>query len=174
MLPLQILYLNLLMHTFPALGLTLEPAEARVMQRPPVPRSTALLPPLRLASVIWHGLIISLVTAAIGSWGLRHGGIEHARSLTFATLATALLLHVFCDRSPRMFRGWWAWRNRTLLVFVTVALGLQLLALYLPPLRRLLSLTSFDAHDWLGILGSAAASVFAIELSKGVFRAADE
>lgn len=169
LLPLQILYLNLLMHTFPAMGLTLEPADPEVMKRPPLLRAAALLSPVRMAAILWHGVIISIAAAAIGAWGLHHGGEAHARSLAFATLATSLLLHAFCDRSPRPFRGFAAWRNPTLLVFIGVALGLQFLALYLPGLSRLLAMTGFKPHDWLGIVGAAASTVVAVELSKWAF-----
>jgi Ca2+-transporting ATPase len=170
LLPLQILYLNLLMHTFPALGLTLEPADPEVMRQPPLPRASALLPPARLAAVLWHGLVIAALTLAVSSWAIHHGGIEHGRSLTFAVLATALLLHAFSDSSPRAFAGWLLWRKPTLVIFVGLALALQALALYLPPLRRLLSMTALDWHDWLGILGAAVASVLVIEVSKRTFR----
>lgn len=166
LLPLQILYLNLLMHTFPALGLTLEPADPDVMKRPPLERAAALVTPVRMAAIIWHGVIISIAAVAIGAWGLHHGGEAHARSLAFATLASSLLLHAFSDRSARPFRGFAARRNPTLLVFIGVALGLQFLALYLPGLSRLLSMTEFNPHDWLGIVGAAAGTVLAVELSK--------
>ncbi|HRI55075.1 MAG TPA: HAD-IC family P-type ATPase, partial [Pseudomonadota bacterium] len=139
LLPLQILYLNLLMHTFPAFGLTRERASLDLLQRAPPRREAALLSPTRLAAILWHGTIIAIAAVAIGAWGLHHEGAAHGRSLAFATLATALLLHAFSDRSPRPFRGWAAWRNPALLGCVAVALALQLLALYLPGLRSLLA-----------------------------------
>ncbi len=166
LLPLQILYLNLLMHTFPALGLTLEPASPDILKRAPLRREAALLSPARLAAILWHGIIIGIAAVAIGAWGLHHEGEAHGRSLAFATLATSLLLHAFSDRSPRPFRGWAAGRNPTLLVCVGTALVLQFLALYLPALRQLLAMTPFTVGDWLGVLAAAAGSVLAVELSK--------
>ena len=166
LLPLQILYLNLLMHTFPALGLTLERASPDILERAPLRRAAALLSPARLAAILWHGIIIGIAAVAVGAWGLHHEGEAHGRSLAFATLATSLLLHAFSDRSPRPFRGWAAGSNPTLLGCVGVALALQFLALYLPALRSLLAMTHFTVGDWLGVLAAAAGSVFAVELSK--------
>jgi Ca2+-transporting ATPase len=166
LLPLQILYLNLLMHTFPALGLTLEPSDPEVMQRPPVRPGAALLSPVRMGAILWHGIIIAIGAVAIGAWGLHHGGEAHARSLAFAALATSLLLHTFADRSSRPFQGWHAWRNPTLLLCVGAALSLQFVALYLPTMRRLLAMTDFTLHDWVGILSAVAGTVVAIEVSK--------
>ena len=165
-LPLQILYLNLLMHTFPALGLTLEHASSEVMQRPPLRPGAALLSPVRIAAIMWHGIIIAAAAVSVGAWGLHHEGEAHGRSLAFATLATSLLLHTFADRSQRPFRGWNAWRNPTLLLCVGAALSLQLLALYLPALRGLLAMTRFTPVDWIGILGAAASTVITVEVSK--------
>ena len=169
LLPLQILYLNLLMHTFPALGLTLERASPDVMMRPPVPRKAALLSPTRMAEILWHGIIIGIAAVSTGAWGLHHQGEAHARSLAFATLATSLLLHAFSDRSPRPFGGWAVWRNPTLLVCVGIAMSLQFLALYLPGLRSLLTMTHFTFGDWIGILIAAAGTVLAVEVSKWAF-----
>ncbi len=166
LLPLQILYLNLLTHTFPALGLALEPREPEVLNRPPLPRHARLMPPSRLASILWHGVIISGATLAVGAWGLAHGGEPHARTLIFATLATALMLHTFSDRSPKVFGGW-AWgRNPMIFGFVGLAVLLQLLAIYLPPLRDLLGMTPLDAQDWLNVLVAALVVTVAVELSK--------
>lgn len=103
---------------------------------------------------------------AVGAWGLHHGGEAHGRSLAFATLASSLLLHTFADRSSRPFRGWNAWLNPTPLLCIGAAFSLQLVALYLPALRRLLAMTDFGLHDWIGILSAAASTVVAVEISK--------
>jgi Ca2+-transporting ATPase len=166
---LQILYLNLLMHTFPALGLTLERANPEVMQRAPLPLKASLLPPARMAAILWHGVVIGVAAVAVGAWGLHHEGEAHGRSLAFATLATSLLLHSFSDRSSRPFGGWAVWRNPTLLACVGVALALQLLALYLPGLSRLLTMTRFTVSDWLAVLCTAVGTVVAVEVSKWAF-----
>lgn len=167
LLPLQILYLNLLMHTFPALGLTLEKSNPAVMLSGPIEKEASLLSPAKMGSILWHGIIIGVAAVAVGAWGLHHGGEEHGRSVAFAALATSLLLHVFSDRSERPFAGWRAvWKNPILLACVGTALTLQLLALYLPGLRKLLAMTPFTGHDWLGILAAALGTVLAIEVSK--------
>lgn len=166
LLPLQILYLNLLTHTFPALGLAMEPPSPSVMRRPPLPRKALLLPPARLASILWHGLILAVATLALGAWGMRHGGLEHGRTLVFATLATSLMLHTFSDRSPRPFGGWRFGGNRLLLVFVGMAVLLQLLALFWPSLRDLLGMTPLAPGDWMGVGIAALVTLVAVEVSK--------
>lgn len=166
LLPLQILYLNLLTHTFPALGLAMEPPSAEVMHQPPLPRKALLLPPARLGSILWHGVIMASATLAMGAWGLRHGGGEHARTLVFVALASALLVHTFSDRSPKPFGGWFCGRNWQLLGFVGMAVALQLLAITLPPLRDLLGMSALDPSDWGGVTAAVLVTLLAVEISK--------
>ncbi|HEY3452028.1 MAG TPA: cation-transporting P-type ATPase [Myxococcales bacterium] len=166
LLPLQILYLNLLMHTFPALGLTLEPASPEVMTRPPLPRRASLLPPGRLATILSHSVIMSVATLSIGAWGLHHEGESHARTLVFATVATTLLLHVFSDRSVKPFGGLRWGGNPMLFAFLAAAVGMQLTAIYVPAISRRLDMTPFNPDDWLAILIAAFISLVAVETSK--------
>jgi Ca2+-transporting ATPase len=169
LMPLQLLYLNLLMHSFPALGLATEPADRQAMERPPLPRNAALLPPGRLASILWQAVLLAVATLSVGYWALAHGGEAHGRTLIFSALATALLCHTLSDRSPRVFGGWRA-RNGLLFVFLGLAALMQLIAIYVPGLRGALGLTPLVAHDWVAIAGVAIVTVLAIELSKPAFR----
>jgi Ca2+-transporting ATPase len=166
LLPLQILYLNLLTHTFPALGLALEPAEPDIMQRPPLPVAESLLPPARLASLLWHGLIIAVVSLTIGSWGLREAGEAHGRTLVFMTLGFSLLWHTLSDRMPRPFGGWYWGQNDLLRLFLAIPLALEVAAVYVPGLNTVLGMTALDAADWVTVLLGTAVTVVAIELAK--------
>lgn len=166
LLPLQILYLNLLTHTFPALGLAMEPPSPDVMRQPPLPRKALLLPPARLASILWHGVIMAVATLAMGAWGLQHEGPEHGRTLVFATLASVLMVHTFSDRAPTPFGGLTYGRNWMLMGFVGMAVALQLLAIFLVPLRDLLGMTTLAPSDWVGVVAAAAVTLVAVEISK--------
>lgn len=166
LLPLQILYLNLLTHTFPALGLALEPSEGSVLQTPPLPRNAPILPVARLGSILWHSLLMAVTTLFMGVWGMQQGGTAHGRTWVFALLATTLMLHTFSDRSPKAFGGWRLPFNPQLLGFVACAVALQLLAIYCPPLARLLDLPPPGLLDWISLLAAAVACTVAVEVSK--------
>ncbi len=162
--PPQILYLNLLTHTFPALGLALEPADPHVMERPPWPVTAALLPPARLASILWHGLIMAAVCLTIGSWGMRHGGEAHGRTLALTTLS--LLGHTLSDGSAAPFGGWYWGNNAPLRLFLAIPIGLQIAAVYLPGLNTVLGMTRMNGDDWLTVILGAILTVVAVEVSK--------
>jgi magnesium-transporting ATPase (P-type) len=110
-------------------------------------------------------MIMSVATLAVGAWGLKEGE-EHARALVFATVASTLLLHVFTDRSPKPFGGLRWGSNPMLFAFLAAAICMQLGAIYLPPIARVLEMTPFDPNDWLAVLIAAVVSLAAIETSK--------
>ncbi|HET7426123.1 MAG TPA: cation-translocating P-type ATPase C-terminal domain-containing protein, partial [Gemmatimonadales bacterium] len=159
--PLQILWLNLLTDTAPALALAVEPGERAVMHRRPDPRG-ALLPSAMLWSAVGYALLIALVTLAAFTWGVSRADTAHATTLAFMTLAFAQIFHLGNARSAEPVV---AWRrilaNRYALGAALVAVCLQLLAGLLPPLRRLLHVAPLSLHEWLivGALGLAPAIV---------------
>ncbi|MBM3267473.1 MAG: cation-transporting P-type ATPase [Candidatus Sericytochromatia bacterium] len=168
--PLQILYLNLLMHTFPALGLALEPAERDVLDGPPLPRGAWLLDRARLFLILWHGVILGVATLAVTHWGTAAHGVEHGRTLAFACLAGSLLLHALADRAPEPFGGW-TWPRRPILpCFLAVAGALFLLALHFAPLAGVLGMTPLNLHDWVTAGIAIALATVAAEASKAAVR----
>jgi magnesium-transporting ATPase (P-type) len=81
-------------------------------------------------------------------------------------VATTLLLHVFTDRSVKPFGGLRWGRNPVLFVFFAAAVTMQLAAIYVPAIARLLDMTPFNPHDWLAVLLAAVISLAAVEASK--------
>ena len=76
--PLQILWLNLLTDTAPALALAVEPGEREIMQRPPPDPRAAILPEAALWSAVGYAILIALTTLAAFAWGLRRGRCRHS------------------------------------------------------------------------------------------------
>jgi Ca2+-transporting ATPase len=156
LLPLQILWLNLVTDTFPALALAFEPADVDVMNRPPRdPRSGILSPSLLRATAAYSGLIGGCVLAAF-VLGLRAHpeSPRHAVTMAFMTVALAQLFHLGNARSrasvlaPRR-----AMANSFAVGAVVLAILLQVFALYLAPLRDLLDLVPLSVTEWSMVLG---------------------
>jgi Ca2+-transporting ATPase len=147
--PLQILWLNLLTDTFPALALAVEPGEPGIMRRPPPDPRAAILPGAALWPAVGYAVLIALATLAAFAWGLRRGG-GTAATLAFMTLAIAQIFHLGNARSaapvqaPRRAFG-----NRYAIAAVALAVALQLLAAFLAPLNRVLHLVPLSPTDWL-------------------------
>ena len=150
--PLQILWLNLVTDTFPALALAVEPAEPGVMRRPPRDPDEAILSPKFLAGVTFYALLIAGMTLTaflvVGA-----GDAEVGRTAAFMTLALAQALHLGNARSrSAVVSPARAVANRWALAAVLLVIGLQVLVLVEPRLRATLGLTPLGIRAWGGIL----------------------
>jgi Ca2+-transporting ATPase len=155
LLALQILYLNLVTDVFPALALAFGEGDARVMDRPPRPPEEPILPRrhwrrLAIHSVVIAATVLATLYVAVGPLG--HRG-DHARTLTFLTLAFAQLWHVFNvrERGSRLLaddvsRNPWVWGAIALCVVLIAG------AVYVPGLAAVLDLHPPSGTDWAVIL----------------------
>ena len=155
LLPLQILWLNMVTDTFPALALALEPGDADVMQRPPRDPREALLSRQFLATVALYGAMITAVTLAAFVMYL-DGPVRQAQTIAFMTLAFAQLFHLGNARSEEPLRGWTHLSNPYALGAVALSTALQLVAIYVPPLARVLGVEPLDARSWLIVISLGA------------------
>jgi Ca2+-transporting ATPase len=150
--PLQILWLNLVTDTFPALALALEPAEPGVMERPPRDPRAAMLSAPFLRAITFHGVTIATVTL-VAFWALPSTSAAHASTMAFMTLALAQLFHLGNARSHvpvltliRMRSNPWAVGS------VVLVVALQVASVAFEPLRLVLHTTSLSAEDWLMVM----------------------
>ncbi|HEX9129292.1 MAG TPA: HAD-IC family P-type ATPase [Gemmatimonadaceae bacterium] len=152
MTPLQILWLNLVTDTFPALALALEPADPAVMRRSPREPGTPLLSGGMLRLGLLYSLLIAGVTIAALVWGLREWPGEAARAVTlsFTTLALAQIFHLGNARSRQHVVGRrLALGNRYALSAVVLTVVLQVLAVVAPPLGRILGTAPLTTRGWM-------------------------
>ena len=151
LLPLQVLWLNLLTDTFPALALAVEPAEPDLMQRPPRSPGAKLLSNRTLVEVGVFAVLITLVTLAALLIGLsRSASVAVAVTMSFTTLALAQVFHLgnARGRSPVVRRAD-VLRNRWALGAALLATALQVLAVAWRPLGDVLATRALDAREWL-------------------------
>jgi len=154
LLPAQILWVNLVTDSATALALGLEPADRQVMRRPPIPPRSPILGGFALTALLGLSLFLTLMGLGAFAWGLRDGSVEQARSLAFTALVVGEVVNALNFRSftePLPVRGWLS--NPWLLAAVGGMLGLQALALLLPPLQTALHTTPLGAGAWAGLLG---------------------
>ena len=158
LLPLQILWLNLLTDTFPALSLAVEPAEDDVMRRPPRDPQQAILSRRFLGGIAFYAVLIAgaTLTAFVLAQGEDDAGAR-AGTIAFVTLALAQAFHLGNARSAadvleprRIVANPWA------IGAVALVIGLQLLAVYTPGLARVLRVVPLTGQDWVMVLAAAA------------------
>jgi Ca2+-transporting ATPase len=155
--PLQILWLNLLTDTFPALALAMEPGEPGIMRKPPPGPRVDVLSGTELRSATAYALLIAAVTLAAFAWGLGRDEPAAGTTLAFMTLAFAQVLHLGNARSegPVLSRRR-ALGNLAALGAAVFTIALQLLVDLSPPFRRVLDVIPLSASDWLAVVLLAA------------------
>jgi P-type Ca2+ transporter type 2C len=164
--PLQILWVNLLADGLLALALSVEPAERKIMRRPPRHPDESIFARGVGRSIIWIGLLLGLVLLGVAYryWSIAQ---PNWQTMVFTTLALSRVWMAETMRSDRdsLFRiGLFS--NRPLLAAVAVTLGLQMVVVYLPILQTVFKTTALSATD-LGISFLLSTVVFwAIEAEK--------
>jgi Ca2+-transporting ATPase len=171
LLPLQILWINLVTDVFPALALAVEPAAPAVMQRRPRPSNSSLLSRGLLVLITWQGAMLAAITLSIYAWALgSYGEGAHARTVAMMALVGVQLGHLFnCrSRTRSAFEG--LFRNPFIWIAAAIVIALQLMAVYLPPLSRLLNTTRLTSLDWLMAACAVVAPIMLVEVSKSFSR----
>jgi Ca2+-transporting ATPase len=153
--PLQLLWLNMVTDTFPALALAMEPGDATVMHRPSRDPQEAILSPPFLASIFAYGGMITVVTLT-SYWLALRSAPDHASTMAFMTLALAQIAHLGNARSDgHVLAPARATANRFALAGLAIAVGLQLLTTT-HPLAGVLDVAPLGIREWVLIAGCAA------------------
>lgn len=158
LLPIQILWVNLVTDGLPAMALGIDPPERDVMQRKPRGRSENIFSRGLGKKIIYRGVLISLVTLAafILSGIYTHGDLMISRTAAFATLVFAQLLFVFeCRTEQSGVR----WINPLTNIYLTLAVmlsaGMMLAVIYVPFFHPVFQTASLDINMFLLVMALA-------------------
>jgi Ca2+-transporting ATPase len=171
--PMQLLWINLVTDIFPGLALSMEAAEPDIIQQPPrnpeeeIIRRQDLYKMARESAIITAG---SLASYAYGA--LRYGPGAQANTLLFNTLTTAQLVHSYSTRSENysIFSNERLPRNHALDLAAGGTLVLQVAAMAIPGLRKLLGSTPIGLLDMLVVGGTATGPFIINEFIKETTR----
>ncbi len=169
--PVQLLWLNLVTDSLPALALGVEPVEEGVMDQPPRRANKGLFDRQFSLRLAWQGLMVGGLTLTAYFLGLGMGapGLEGAaaNTMAFSTLTLCQLFHAFNVRSEdRSLFDQGALSNPAMNRAFLAGLALQLAVLLLPPLQGVFSVSPMDPGQWLAVLLLAAAPVPICECAK--------
>ena len=173
LLPIQILWINLVTDGLPGLALAAERAESGVMQRAPRPPRESLFAHGLWQHVVWVGVLIGSVALGTQAWAF-HTGSTHWQSMTFTVLALSQMAHVLAIRSEResLFRQG-LWSNRPLLGAVALTFALQMATLYLPAFNAMFKTQPLTLAELVIALGLSSVVLVAVEIEKAVWRRSD-
>jgi P-type Ca2+ transporter type 2C len=166
LLPLQILWMNLVTDGLPALALGVEPAERETMSRPPYSAKESIFARGMGRHIVWVGLFMAFLSAGVG-YGYWRTGHQNWQTMLFTTLTFSQMAHVLAIRSERNSLFQIGLRsNIPLLVSVIFTIALQIGLIYLPFLQRVFSTTSLSAIDLSTSILLSGAIFGAVELEK--------
>lgn len=169
LLPLQILWINLVTDGLPSVALGVEPVERDAMRRPPRPSRESILAHGLLRDALWVGLLMGVVGVGLQAGALNAGWPWQTMlfsAFTFLQLGNALAVR--SERESVLRLGMRT--NPFLFLAIIVAIVLQLLIVYLPPLQDVFGTQALTPVQ-LGVVFAASTAVFiAVELAKWVER----
>ena len=132
LLPIHILWINLVTDGLPGLALAAEPAEQGVMHRPPRPPEESIFAGGMWQHILWIGLLIGVISLGAQTWALNNNSAQW-QTLVFTVLTFCQLAHVLVIRSEN--QSLWKlgfFSNLPLLGAVSLTIVLQLCVIYVP------------------------------------------
>jgi Ca2+-transporting ATPase len=166
LLPIHILWINLVTDGLPALALSMEPEEGNVMNRPPRNPKESLFARGLSIQVVWVGLLMGAVTLSLQAWAIQ---VEdaHWQTMVFTVLCLLQLGAVLAIRSEKeslFHQG--LFTNKPLLLSVFATLLLQLATVYIPFLNPIFRTQPLSAGELALVLVFSATIFVAVEFEK--------
>ncbi len=173
LMPVQLLWLNLVTDGAPALALGLEKGDADIMRQPPRAPSEPVINRAMAIGITVVGVVDALAVLGVFVLALARypGQLAHAQTIAFVTLCTSELLRAFTARSEyHSVLSIGVFANRAMVWAVGASLLLMLLVVYTPWLRPFFDTVALTPADWLMLLPFCFASPLAMESLKYVWR----
>ncbi|KIL73508.1 cation-translocating P-type ATPase [Pseudobacillus badius] len=160
--PIQILWVNLVTDGLPALALGLDKAEEDVMKRPPRHPKEGVFARGLAWKIISRGFLIGAATliAFIIAYQQHADNLMYAQTVAFATLVTAQLIHVFDCRSEKSVLARNPFGNMYLIAAVISSFLLMVAVIYIPQLQTIFHTTPLAPREWLLVFGIGAIPTF--------------
>jgi Ca2+-transporting ATPase len=170
LLPIHILWINLVTDGLPGLALTAEPPEPGIMHRPPRPPEQSIFADGMWQHMIWVGLLIGLVSLAAQAWSWGNNSTNW-QTMVFTVLTFSQLAHVLAIRSDSI--SLWhqgLFSNLPLLGAVTMTVVLHLLVVYLPVLNPIFNTQPLAFGEMAVCVLLALIVLLAVEIEKWLRR----
>ena len=170
LLPIHILWINLVTDGLPALALSVEPAEGDVMKRPPRHPKESMFAHGLGTHAVWVGLLMAGITLSVEFWATKAVN-AHWQTMVFTTLCLTQLAHVLAIRSEKesLFRiGLFS--NKYLFSAVLLTFVLQMATIYVPSLNGIFKTQPLTLVELAMTLGLSSLVFWAVEIEKLVRR----
>jgi Ca2+-transporting ATPase len=172
LLPIHILWINLVTDGLPGLALAAEPEERGLMQRPPRPPRESIFAHGLWQHIVWVGLLMAGVSLLVQALAI-HNGIAHWQTMVFTVLTLSQMGHVLAIRSERdsLFRQGLG-SNRPLVGAVLLTFVLQVGTIYIPWLNPVFKTEPLSLAELMFCIFASCVVFLAVETEKAFLRRA--
>jgi Ca2+-transporting ATPase len=170
LLPIHILWINLVTDGLPGLAFTAEPAEPGLMRRAPRPPEESIFAHGMWQHIVWVGLFVGGISIASLAWAVARG-VEHWQTVVFTVLTVSQLFHSLAVRSETasLFTiGLLS--NLPMLGAIILTVGLQMAVIYVPALNPVFHTRPLPLLDLVVCLLLSSLVLFAVEIEKWLVR----
>lgn len=175
LLPIHILWINLVTDSFPALALSFDPAAKDIMSRKPIDPKQGIMTGGFSIRILLQGMLIGGLTLTAYQIGLHSTSdpaqaVATARTMTFATLAFCQMTMIFSIRSGMHHGFTGMFSNKFLWGSIAFVVATMLLVLLVPSVQAVFKVTSLNSIQWLWVAGLSFGSFAVSEIVKLVIR----
>ncbi len=175
--PVQILWINLVTDGLPATSLSVEPKEPDIMKRPPRDPKEPIITKKMAINMLIVGIVMSIGTLFVfqlGLWNIKNlpqeEYVTYARTMAFTTLMMYQMFNVLCCRSFTESIFKLKTHNKALYISILSSILLQLFVIYTPGVQVAFYCSPIDLIDWLIITAISSTVIIANEVYKWMLR----
>ncbi len=173
LLPIQILWVNLVTDGLPALALGVDPVDPNIMKRPPRPTDEGIVTKQRAFLMLAQGAFIAFCSLLAFTLVLfiEKESIERARTAAFIVLSCSQLFHSFnCRNMSESLFKIGVFTNKKLILANVISFFLQIVVVYSPFLQGIFKTQNLTLLDWLLVIAISSFPLWAMEIVKMVKR----
>jgi len=169
LLPIHILWINLVTDGLPAISLSFEKAEKDIMNRPPRPPQESVFAGGRGLHIIWVGMLMAAIALVLQHFAIQNGW--HWQTMVFNVICISQLANVLSIRSAtQSLFSIGLFSNKPLIGSVLFSLLLQFGVTYIPFLQGIFNTEALTFNEFLVVIAASSIVFFAIEIEKAFVR----
>lgn len=166
LLAIQLLWINLVTDSFPAIALGLEKEDKNIMNRKPIDNKKGIFSDGMMGKILVEGSMIGVLTLLAFFIGNRFYGLEVGRTMAFVSLGLLELIHSFNIKSDESILNKTLFDNKYLLLAFATAGFLQIIVVLIPGIANLFGVVGLNLVQWGYVLGISILPVVIIEFQK--------
>ena len=166
LLAIQLLWVNLVTDSLPAIALGLEPPEKGIMDRKPINSKKGIFADGLWGKIVTEGIMIGMLTLIAFSIGNKYYGLEVARTMAFVSIGLLELIHSFNIKSEKSIFKTNIFENKFLIGSFLLGIVVQLIVVIIPQLAEIFKLVPLNQTQWIITLAISILPIPIIELQK--------